>query len=70
MQSYSEKFQKEIIKPLRIVIITILTLALLWVAWLEVSSFQDENTILKSQSKNNVESWFNEQIALLYSFLS
>ncbi|MCI8306480.1 MAG: methyl-accepting chemotaxis protein [Lachnospiraceae bacterium] len=70
MQSYSEKFQKEIIKPLRIVIITILTLALLWVAWLEVSSFQDENTILKSQSKNNVESWFNEQIALLDSFLS
>ncbi len=42
MQSYSEKFQKEIIKHLRLVIITILTLALLLVAWLEVSSFQDE----------------------------
>ena len=55
MQSYSEKFHKEIIKHLRLVIITILTLALLLVAWLEVSSFQDENTLLKAQSKNNVE---------------
>ncbi len=55
MQSYSEKFQKEIIKHLRLVIITILTLALLLVAWLEVSSFQDENTLLKAPSKNNVE---------------
>lgn len=70
MQSYSEKFQKEIIKPLRIVIITILTLALIWVAWLEVSSFQDENTILKTQSKNNVEFWFSKQVSLLDSFLS
>lgn len=70
MQSYSEKFQKEIIKPLRIVIITILTLALICVVWLEVESFRDENTLLKSQSKNNVETWFHEQIALLDSFMS
>lgn len=69
MQSYSEKFKKEIIKSLRIVIITILTLALIWVAWLEISSFKDENTILKTQSKYNVESWFREQISLLDSFL-
>lgn len=70
MQRYSEKFQKEIIKHLRLVIITILTLALILVVWLEISSFQDENTLLKTQSKNNVETWFNEQISLLDSFLS
>lgn len=70
MQRYSEKFQKEIIKHLRLVIITILTLALILLVWLEISSFQDENTLLKMQSKNNVETWFNEQISLLDSFLA
>ncbi len=34
MQSYSEKFQKEIVKYLRISIISILTLALVLVGWL------------------------------------
>lgn len=70
MQRYSEKFQKEITKHLRLVIIVILTMELILVGWLEVSSFRDENTILKTQSKNNVEKWFDEQISLLESFLS
>lgn len=70
MQSYSEKFQKEIVKYLRISIISILTLALILVVWLEVSSFRDENTLLKSQSQNNVESWFNDKIGILDSFMS
>lgn len=70
MQRYSEKFQKEITKHLRLVIIVILTMELILVGWLEVSSFRDENTILKTQSKNNVEKWFDEQISFLESFLS
>lgn len=70
MQSYSEKFQKEIVKYLRISIISIMTLALILIVWLEVTSFQDENTLLKSQSQNNVERWFDEQIGILNSFTS
>lgn len=70
MQSYSEKFQKEIIKYLRISILSILTLALVLLVWLEVASFQDENTLLKSQSQNNVERWFDDKISILDSFMS
>ncbi len=70
MQSYSEKFQKEIVKYLRISIISILTLALVLVGWLEITSFQDKNAMLKSQSHHNVESWFNERISILDSFMS
>ncbi len=70
MQSYSEKFQKEIVKYLRISIISILTLALVLVGWLEITSFQDKHAMLKSQSHHNVESWFNERISILDSFMS
>lgn len=70
MQSYSEKFQKEIIKYLRISILSVLTLALILVVWLEVASFKDENTLLKSQSQNNVERWFEEKVGILDSFMS
>ncbi|MCI8365057.1 MAG: methyl-accepting chemotaxis protein [Eubacterium sp.] len=70
MQSYSEKFQKEIVKYLRISIISILTLALVLVGWLEITSFQDKNAMLKSQSHHNVESWFHDRISILDSFMS
>lgn len=70
MQSYSEKFQKEIVKYLRISIISILTLALVLVGWLEITAFQDNNAMLKSQSHHNVESWFNDRINILESFMS
>lgn len=70
MQSYSEKFQKEIVKYLRISILSILTLALVLLVWLEISSFQDENTLLKEQSQNNAERWFDDKISILNSFMS
>ena len=70
MQRYSEKFEKEIIKHLRIAVIIILAMELILVGWLEISSFQSENTILKTESKNNVDKWFDEQISLLDSYLS
>lgn len=70
MQSYSEKFQKEIVKYLRISIISILTLALVLIGWLEITSFQDKHAMLKSQSHHNVESWFNDRISILDSFMS
>lgn len=70
MQSYSEKFEKEIIKYLRISIISILTLALVLLGFLEITSFQDKNTMLKSQSQHNVQSWFNDRISILNSFMS
>ena len=53
MQSYSEKFQKEIVKYLRISIISILTLALVLVGWLEITSFQDKHAMLKSRSEEH-----------------
>ena len=70
MQSYSEKFQKEIVKYLRTGIVSILTLALVLVVFLEIISFQNENTLLKAESQNNVEGWFNEKISILDSFMS
>lgn len=70
MHSYSEKFQKEIIKHLRVGIISILSMTLIIVAWLEITSFKSESTLLKQESQNNVERWFDDKISILNSFMT
>lgn len=70
MQSYSDKFQKEITGPLRLIVIIILTLSLLLATWLEIDRFMVENSLLESVSYNNVNSWFSDQIHILDSIAS